>query len=32
MAAMKFMRHKSIKVTEKFYVRYGGKAIPTNVL
>jgi integrase len=31
-AAMKFMRHKSIKVTEEYYVRYGADAAPVNVL
>ena len=32
MAAMKFMRHKSIRVTETFYVRYGTAAQPGSAL
>ncbi len=31
-AAMQFMRHKSIRVTEAFYVRYGSAAQPVDVL
>ena len=31
-AAMRFMRHKSFKVTEQFYVRYGTEARPVDVL
>jgi hypothetical protein len=31
-AAMRFMRHKSIRVTETFYVRYGKTAQPVDVL
>jgi integrase len=31
-AAMAFMRHRSIKTTEDFYVRYGAAAKPVDVL
>jgi integrase len=31
-AAMKFMRHKSIRITEQFYVRYGHESSVPNVL
>jgi hypothetical protein len=31
-AAMKFMRHKSIKVTEDFYVRYSTRTKQIDVL
>lgn len=30
--AMKFMRHKSIAITEKFYCRYGQDQAPIDVL
>lgn len=32
MAAMRFLRHKSIRLTEQFYVRYGKDALPPQVL
>lgn len=32
MAAMKFMRHKSISITERFYCRYGPTTKPVDVL
>lgn len=31
-AAMRFMRHKSIRITEQFYVRYGISQKPVDVL
>jgi integrase len=32
MAAMKFLRHKTIRQTEQAYVRYGSSAEPPQVL
>ena len=32
LAAMRFMRHKSIRITEQFYVRYGTGQAPVDVL